>query len=230
MVSSSRRMIENPAMRKGANRINRDDFEGYGDRGVVYGNRSAGDDPTLAVNRRTNARANSGNRSQPDDLDGLPGQDVSPNDDSRYVDESMPTTANRRGAGIPVRRRAADSSPRSATGRRLPSDAVAVAQPATGDSDMEEDGPSQWRVSTHNSGANLGDSLRRSGRVEQAPFQTVSSAPEYSRLPRDPSLSPRARRPREDDRPILAAILTLLPELNIESLKVVIGNCVELAK
>jgi hypothetical protein len=38
------------------------------------------------------------------------------------------------------------------------------------------------------------------------------------------------RRARQDDQLILSAILTLLPELNVESLKVVINSCTELAK
>jgi hypothetical protein len=40
----------------------------------------------------------------------------------------------------------------------------------------------------------------------------------------------RRRRRREDDQLILSAILTLLPELNVESLKIVINSCTELSK
>jgi predicted RNA binding protein with dsRBD fold (UPF0201 family) len=41
---------------------------------------------------------------------------------------------------------------------------------------------------------------------------------------------PGESRPREDDQAVLSAILTLLPELQLQSLKMVIDACVDLCE
>jgi hypothetical protein len=82
--------------------------------------------------------------------------------------------------------------------------------------------PVPRRLTPHDSGLDFIESLRRSGKLEQ-----VSAQVERGEGGGDARASGRRRK---DDRLILSAIMTLLPELKGESLAVVIGKCRELAK
>jgi hypothetical protein len=96
---------------------------------------------------------------------------------------------------------------------------------------VEEDPDGSARKVTGNdSGIEFSESLRRSARSETGQTRQQRLATESVQSPRERSMGPPRRRRREDDQVILSAILTLLPELNVESLKVVIGSCIELSK